>query len=124
MRTCFERIGLAAAVCGLIVTAACATARPDPQPDETAVNRAAPADADLRLRAPRDARAAASEVAVRARAAFWNAFYAERYDAIPGLLRQLGAAMLENPRDGETALLLGHTPVSYTHLTLPTNREV
>jgi tetratricopeptide (TPR) repeat protein len=63
----------------------------------------------LRLRAPRDARPAASEAALRARAAFWDAFYAERYDAIPGLLRQLGAAVLENPRDAETVLLLAHT---------------
>ena len=109
MRTRFERIGPAVTLCGLIVAAACTTSRPDPQSDEAAVPRAAPVHADLRLRAPRDASPAASEAALRARAAFWDAFYAERYDAIPGLLRQLGAAMLENPRDAETALLLGHT---------------
>jgi hypothetical protein len=63
----------------------------------------------LRLRAPREARPAPTEAALRARAAFWDAFYAERYDAIPGLLRQLTAAVLENPRDAETVLLLAHT---------------
>ena len=98
MRKYLERVLVTAGFGGLIVAAACATSRP-----------AAPQPADLRLRAPRAANPAASESAVRARAAFWEAFYAEQYKAIPGLLRQLSAALLENPGDAETALLLGHT---------------
>lgn len=42
MRTCSERIGLAAALCGLMVATACATSRPVPQSNETAVPRTAP----------------------------------------------------------------------------------
>jgi hypothetical protein len=91
-----------------MVAAACTTSRPDPQSNETAPPRVAPVHAELRLRAPRDANVAASEGALRARAAFRDAFYAERYDALPGLLRQLTATVLENPRDAETMLLLGH----------------
>ena len=68
-------------------------------------------EVDLRLRSakPAPAPAPASEMAVRARAAFWDAFYAEAYEAISGLIRQLTAAVLENPRDPETVLLLAHT---------------
>ena len=70
---------------------------------------APPSHTDLRLRSSKPAPAANSKVAVRARAAFWDAFYAERYEAIPGLIRQLTAAVLQNPRDPETVLLLAHT---------------
>lgn len=65
--------------------------------------------ADLRLRSAKPAHASDSNMAVRARTAFWDAFNAERYEAIPSLIRQLTAAVLENPRDPETVLLLAHT---------------
>lgn len=71
--------------------------------DDTAVTAA-----ELRLRAPREARPSDSGQAAQARAAFWDAFTGQRYEAIPGLLRQLTAAFLENPRDPETALILAH----------------
>src|SRR5688572_10874090 len=97
MHKCFDRIGPATVLYALVV-AACAT----PPSRTTTVPRPAIVQLDLRLRAPRPSKPVASEAAVRARAAFWSAFYAERYDAIPGVLRQLGAAVLENPRDAET----------------------
>ena len=64
--------------------------------------------ADLHLRPPRSA-APSLPSAARAHTAFWQAFYGERYETIPAVLQQLTAAYLENPRDGQTALLLGHT---------------
>ncbi len=64
---------------------------------------------DLRLRASKAAQPSRTPSAAQAREAFWEAFYAERYDAIPGVIRQLTAAYLENPRAPEVALLLAHT---------------
>ena len=104
MRTSLKRTCI---VLVALIIGACATSRTE-QSSGTA-SRNGPMHADLRLRAVKDANPSASESGVRARAAFWQAFYAERYDAIPGLLRQLSAAVLENPRDAETVLLLGHT---------------
>jgi hypothetical protein len=97
-----------AVACAMTALSACAPSRPDGGPHTIPVSRSTTAHSELRLRAPRAAKPA-SESAVRARSAFWDAFYAQRYEAIPGLLRQLGAAVLENPRDAETVLLLGHT---------------
>lgn len=111
MRTGIERETVfAGLLCGLIVLAACTTSSvyPTSKSDGATVSPAASLPSTLRLRGARAA-GSPSEAAISARKAFWDAFYAERYDAIPGLLRQLGAAVLENPRDGETVLLLAHT---------------
>lgn len=43
-----------------------------------------------------------------AQESFWRAFYAGRYEALPGATALLTAAYLENPRDPEVALLLAH----------------
>lgn len=53
-------------------------------------------------------RASTSDLARNAKAEFWKAFYGGDYGALPGVTRGLVAAYLENPRDPETALLLGH----------------
>lgn len=102
------------AITGMLISiAACSTPRlpaagHEPVgPPQQRLTEAAPGDA-LRLRAPR-APQPSLESAKRARAAFWEAFEGQRYEAIPGLLRQLSAAFLENPRDPETALILAHT---------------
>lgn len=88
------------------MAAALVAAGTDSQPATPA--QPAPAAASLHLRPPRPA-APPSPSAGRAHAAFWEAFYGERYDTIPAVLQQLTAAYLENPRDAQTALLLGHT---------------
>lgn len=78
--------------------------------DATAAPRTSPsAEGGLHLRATRQADLSETESASLAQAAFWDAFYAERYEAIPGIIRQLTAAFLENPHDPQTALLLAHT---------------
>ena len=47
----------------------------------------------------------------------------ERYDTFR-VLRPVWAAMMRAVRHGEISAVVGLDPVSYTHLTLPTNREV
>ncbi len=49
-----------------------------------------------------------SEQATRARNAFWSALWNASYEELPGVIDQLTAAYLENPRDPEIALLSAH----------------
>lgn len=49
-----------------------------------------------------------TELARTAKASFWNGFQSNNYDSIPGVIRQLTAAYLEDPRDPEVTLLLAH----------------
>ena len=104
---------LAALICfsGVVAFAIIAYANPAGAegPKDKAIPPTTAVSSDLHLRAPRPAQAQASPSAARAHGVFWEAFYGERYEAIPDVLRQLTIAYLENPRDAQTALLLGHT---------------
>ena len=93
-----------ASAAALIVSAA----TPAPSQPATAAQEPTRDADDLHVRAPRPA-APSSPSGTRAHTAFWDAFYSGRYEAIPGVQQQLTAAYLENPRDAQTALLLGHT---------------
>jgi hypothetical protein len=98
---------LAALVCfSMALAAALAAGGNDSQP--SAPPQAELSPADLHLRPARPA-APALPSAARAHAAFWQAFEGERYEAIPAVVQQLGGAFAENPRDAQTALLLGHS---------------
>ena len=89
------------AVTALVAAAGADSPPPTPPPP-------APAASDLHLRLPRPA-APSLPSAGRAHAAFFQAFEGERYETIPAVLQQLAGAFVENPRDAQTALLLGHT---------------
>ena len=78
------------------------------EPQSPTQSQPALAAADLHLRPLRPA-APSLPSAGRAHAAFWQAFEGQRYETIPAVLQQLAAAFVENPRDAQTALLLGHT---------------
>jgi hypothetical protein len=57
---------------------------------------------------PKPAHISPKPEAAGAKAAFWDAFSAGRYDQIPQVLTRLTAAYLEYPYDPELALLTGH----------------
>ena len=63
----------------------------------------------IQTAAPKSPVASESELAARATRAFRAALYDADYHAIPEAQRLLTAAYLENPRDGEIALLLAHS---------------
>ncbi len=63
----------------------------------------------IRSAPPKQPVASTTEPAKQAVRAFWDNFFAARYDQIPNIRTLLTAAYLENPNDPEIALLLTHT---------------
>lgn len=62
----------------------------------------------IRSAAPKEARISDSPQAAQAQQAFWEAFQAQRYDALPKVTEALTAAYLRHPEDPKLALLLAH----------------
>lgn len=56
----------------------------------------------------KSARASDNPQADAAQQAFWTAFLAQRYDALPQVTEALTAAYVKNPNDPQLALLIGH----------------
>lgn len=102
-----------AVLAALVIAAGCAGSdsyEPRESDPQTATRAPAPslAATDLRLPEPRPAQPSGSDLARGAKKSFWGVFDAGQYQALPGVIRLLTAAYLENPRDAEVTLLLAH----------------
>lgn len=98
----------------VLCTAALAAGCARPDASLLALNPVRPAAesplaaAGFRLPAPRPARPSPPGLADMAKTAFWAAFTAGAYDALPNATLLLTAAYLQNPQDAEVTLLLAH----------------